>query len=87
MIAHTFGYVTVILLQQVVILGLIWSVVHLLDRSRRERRRYSSALLFSDVSASNDLAALAVQLAKTADGNTQPVPLRTRVRITREERV
>jgi uncharacterized membrane protein len=87
MIAHPFGYLAVILLQQVLILGLVWSVVHLAERSRRERRRYCSAKLLSNAAATNDLAALAVQLSKPSEASPTRVPLRTSVRVAEAERV
>ena len=87
MIANPFGYVTVILVQQVFIIGLVWSVVRLWERSRRERRRYYSAMLLSNAAATNDLAALAVRLSRTSDSSVAPVSMRSRGRIAQEESV
>jgi len=87
MIAHPLGYVAVILLQQVLILGLVWLAVHLSDRSRRERRRYRSAKLLSNASATSDLAALAVQLSKIPEAAPPPVPRRSRVRVAQQQSV
>ena len=62
MFPHNFGYVTVIVAQQICVVGLIWYVVHLLDGARRERRRHYSTMLLTNASASCDLAALAARL-------------------------
>lgn len=87
MVTHPFGYVAVILLQQALILGLVWAVVHFADDSRRERRRFCSAKLISKASATNDLAALAVQLSKVPETSTAPIARRARVRFAQEQRV
>ena len=87
MIAHPFGYIAVILLQQVLILGLVCAVVHLADRSRQERRRYYSAKLLSKATATSDLAALGVQLAKIPEGNPASIPRRAKGRVAWQENV
>ena len=86
MTTHPFGYVAVILVQQLVMVGMLWAIVHLVDRLHLERRRQTAVMPFSNASASADFAALAVQLARTGDRNADPVPRRARVREMHEER-
>lgn len=87
MTTHPFGYVAVILIQQLVMVGLLWAITHLVDRLRLERRRHAAVMPFSNAAASTDLAALAVQLARTRDRKADPVPRQTRVPEMQEERV
>jgi uncharacterized membrane protein len=86
MFAHTFGYTAVIIAQQVFILVLVWYVMHLLDNARRERRRYNSTMLYTNVAASCDLAALAARLSKFDGPQLDPVIKTAKVRIRHEER-
>jgi hypothetical protein len=81
MFAHTFGYTTVIIAQQAFILGLVWYVIHLIDRARRERRRYCSTMLFSKAAASCDLAALAARLSRFDGPQLDPVIKPAKVQI------
>jgi hypothetical protein len=87
MFAHTFGYTTVIVIQQVLIVGLVWFVMHLIDSARRERRRYNSTMLFSNVAASCDLAALAARLSKFDNPQLDPVIQSAKVRFRHEGQV
>ncbi len=84
---HPFGYIAVILIQQLLMVGMLWAIVHLVDRLRLERRRQSAVMPFSNASASSDLAALAVQLARTGHRNADPFPRQARVREMHGERV
>jgi hypothetical protein len=87
MFAHTFGYTAVIVLQQVFIIGLVWYVIHLLDRARHERRRYNSTMLYTNVAASCDLATLAARLSKIDGPQLGPAIKPAKVRIRQEERI
>jgi hypothetical protein len=87
MIPHNFGYVTVIVSQQLFIVGLVWYVMHLLDQARRQRHRHYSTMTLTNASASCDLAVLAARLSKLGDVQTDPIPLPAKVRIRQEERV
>jgi hypothetical protein len=82
MIPRPFGYIAVILCQQLIIVGLAWYVIRLLDRARRERRRQASTLASSDASASCDLAALAAKLspvsAERLDSSLRPANAQVR---------
>lgn len=84
---HPFGYITVILIQQLLMVGMLWAIAHLVERLRHERRHHSSVRPFSNDSTSDDLAALAVQLSKTGDREAEPVPRQTEVRDMQEERI
>lgn len=85
MIPHPFGYIIVILVQEAFVVGLIWAAMYLLNRSRRERRRYFSAMLLSNAAATNDLAALAGRLSDAYDGIADPVPRGGRAGVAQEE--
>ncbi len=87
MSAHPFGYIAVILIQQLLMVGMLWAIVHLVDRSRLERRHQSSGTPISNASASSDLAALAVRLSRTNARQTDPAPRPSKVREMQEERV
>ena len=87
MFAHAFGYLTVIVAQQVLMVGLAWYVMHLLDNARRERRRHYSKLLFSNIAASCDLAALSARLSKIGGPQLDAAIHPAKVRVRQEERV
>jgi hypothetical protein len=85
MIPNPFGYIAVIVSQQVFIVGLVWYVMHLLDRAQHARRRYNNTMLLSNASASCDLASLAARLSKFGDGQPDLVSHPDKVRIEQEE--
>jgi hypothetical protein len=87
MIPNPFGYVAVIVSQQMCIVGLVWYIMHLLDSARRERRRYNNTMLLSNASASCDLASLAARLSKFGDGQPDLFAHPAKERIRQEERV
>lgn len=70
MVPHPFGYIAVIVVQQIAIVGLAWWIAHILERPSRPNipsgvhSRPSAAL------ASHDLAALALQLER----HSEPAP-------------
>jgi hypothetical protein len=72
MIPTPFGYIAIIVCQQIFIVGLAWYVIHLLDRARRERRHHGSTLVCSNASASYDLAALAARLSTVSAKRPNP---------------
>jgi hypothetical protein len=91
MIPNRFGYIAIIVSQQMFIVGLVWYVMHLLDQARHERRRHYSTMLLPNASASCDLASLAARLSKFGDEPTNPITHPTgqpaKVRIRHEERI
>ena len=87
MFANPFGYITIIAVQQVLMVGLAWYIMHLLDSAWRERRRQCSKLLFSNIAASCDLAALSARLSKIGGPHLDAAIRPAKVRIRQEERV
>ena len=87
MIPHPFGYIGVILVQQLLIVGMIWVITHLVERLREERRRLSSSGAFSNLASNTDLAALAVQLSRTGNSDADPVFTRSKTQQLQEEQV
>lgn len=85
MFATRLGYVSVILVQQALIVGMLWYVMHLLDKAKRERRRHDSTLLFTKVAASCDLASLAARLSKFGDVQLGPAGASPRMQIRQQE--
>jgi len=67
MVPHPFGYIAVIVVQQVAIVGLAWWIAHILERPTQPdlpgnvRHQPSAAV------ASHDLAVLALQLEKQSE--------------------
>ena len=80
MIPNSVGYVFLILSQFLFIVGLVWYVMHLLDRERRDRYRFNSIKLLSNVSASCDLAALAERVSRFSAEQLEPAARPTRGR-------
>lgn len=78
MIPHPFGYIIIILIQQMLIVGMAWAVMRLVERLRQERRRPVPVRLSTNTFATDDLAALAVQLSKTKERRPSPVPRESR---------
>ena len=74
MIPHNFGYMTVIVSQLFFIVGLVWYVMQILDRERRDRYHNNSIKLLSHASATCDLAALTTRMAQLADQQPVPIP-------------
>ncbi len=73
MLPKIFSYVAVIVSEFVLVVGLVWYVMHLLDTARRERRRrHHSPIALSSASASCDLAALASRLAQFGADEVDP---------------
>jgi hypothetical protein len=87
MIPNPFGYIAIIVSQQMFIVGLVWYVMHLLDCARHERRRHYSTMMLSNASASCDLASLAARLSKFSDERPDPIALPTELRTRQKERV
>ena len=81
MIPQNVGYVIVILSQFLLIGGLVWYVMHILDRERRDRFRYNSIKLLTHVSATCDLAALATRVSSFGGEQMNPTSRPVRVRI------
>ena len=72
MIPHLSGFTAVILGQQLLIVGLLWCISHLVNRSRRERLRHSPAKTTCSSNASSDVPVLAVHLSRTFDRGADP---------------
>lgn len=87
MVPHNFGYIIAIVAQQLLVVGLVWYVMQLLDRERRDRHRYNSLKLLTNVSASCDLAALATRVSQLDTGQPDRVRFSPSARIQRARRV
>ena len=87
MIPHNFGYIIAILAQQFLIVGLVWYVMHMLDRERRDRHRYNSIKLLTNVSATCDLAALATRVSQLDCEKLEPIRRPARARMQWEEQI
>jgi hypothetical protein len=84
MLPPPFGYITVIVAQQLCILGLVWYLMHLIDHARCERRLCSTMPL-PDAAPNCDLAALDALQSGVAVKQPGPVSHPANVHIEQEE--